>query len=364
MINENNNFDNRIKLINKKFEDLVNLVEKKPNFYNNIFFEVNSKKVLNLINTNYINVTNKTEKISINKNNIIDENDSSNSNYLLNEPLYKFDLPDSDDSDNEENIEKRESSFKSICDQVIDTEVLEIIDINTYDKADEETIPKNIFPILMFKSIPELSSINDILKIFSNYICIKPYEIKRLYVPSLNNYIFLVKLHSLDEANKSRAILSKKFKNNFHISYDKRELKDSKWFCVIFRRECNKDKNNYKFKDIIEEIFEKINSKEKKIISNNEDGNIFGKCGKAFYSAIKVGKLNEALNLCLKYNNYNNLKVNLHYLTYQNSKKVFPKALTQKNYSKKIKKSIDEDTQIYNKLFGDLKKKKKYKNDY
>lgn len=367
MNNDNNDFEQRIKILNEKFDKLVSLVDEKPDFYNNIFFDANSKPVLNLINTDYISKNNIKEDFSINSHYIIDHNDIINSKYLLKNPFYKFSLPSSDDSENEENIETRESSFKSICNKIIDTDVLKIIDVDNIDKKEGEKIKdilKRIYPILMFRSIPELSSINDILKIFTNKIHIKPYEIKRTFLPPLNTYIFLVKLYSLDDATKARYFLSKEFDVNFHICYDRRELKESKWFCVIFRRECNKDKNNYLFKDIINDIFEKIDCKEKKIISFNIDNNIFVKSGKVFYSAIKVDNLNEALNLCLKYNNYNNLKVHLHNLTYQNSKKNLPRVLIQKNFNKKNNKVSDKGNELYNKLFGDLKKNKKYKNDY
>lgn len=361
----NNDYEDRIKKLNNKFDNLVSLVDKKPNFYNNIFFEVNSKPIpLNLINTDYINTINNKEKTN-NKYIIKEEKEENNSNYYLKDPLFIFSLPSSDDSDSDQKIEFRESKFKSICNEIVDTDFLKIIDINNIDKDQEEKLEKilkKIYPILMFKNIPELSSINDLLKVFSNKIRIKPYEIKKVFLPSLKNYIFLVKFFSFDEAKKAQFLLNNEYNINFHLCYDKRELKDSKWYCVIFRRECNKDKTNYKFNDIINDIFEEINC-EKKIITMDE--NIFKKNGNIFYSAIKVDNLNDALNLCIKYNGYNNLKVHLHYLTYKNSKKIFPNVLTQKHLLKK-KSTFDKDSdsKFYNKLFGQFFHKKKYKKDY
>ena len=363
----NNDYENRIQKLNKKFDNLVSLVDKKPNFYNNIFFGVNSNQIpLNLINTNYINQINNKEIIQKNKNMINEDNSTNKSNYLLKDPLYLFSLPSSDDSENEDNNKKYENLFKSICEEIIDTDFLPVIHTNNNDdKNGEEKIKKilnNIYSILMFKSIPQLSSINDILKVLSNKIHIKPYEIKRTFLPQIKNYIFLIKFYSLDDAKKVKDFLSKEYKNKFHLCYDKRELKDSKWYCVIFRRDCNKDKNNYKFKDIIKDIFKKIQC-DNKIISINDEGNIIKK-GNYFYSAIRVDNLDDALYLCLKYNKFNNLKVHLHYLTYYNSKKIFPKILTQKEFIKEKKLSFNDDRQIYNKLFGSLKKNKKYKNEY
>ena len=128
----NNDYENRIQKLNKKFDNLVSLVDKKPNFYNNIFFGVNSNQIpLNLINTNYINQINKKEIIQKNKNTTNEDNSTNKSNYLLKDPLYLFSLPSSDDSENEDNNKKYENSFKSICEEIIDTDFLYSIDDST-----------------------------------------------------------------------------------------------------------------------------------------------------------------------------------------------------------------------------------------
>jgi hypothetical protein len=388
----NNNIEDKINQLNKKVENLVSLVDKKPNFYNNIFFEEHSKPIpLNLINTNYININNNQKLFQEDKDIIIDENSANNPIYQLNEPLNIFSLPSSEESGNEDNKAIQYSSFKSICDEVIDTDFLEIIQIDKLnedehkeedeDEAEDREIKdkdeykkeisnilKKVMPILMFKSIPQLSSIDEILKICKYNISIKPYEIKKVFLPSLKNDIFLIKFYSLNDAMKVKKVFDKDYNNNFHLCYDKRELKNSKWYCVIFRRESIKDKKgNYKFNDIINNIFTDIKCKTKNIITIDINNNNFREKGNIFYSAIKVDNLNDALNLCIKYNNYNNLKVNLHYLTYKFSKKTFPKILTQKDYikEKKISFNKDSDSKIYDILFGNLNKNKnkKYKND-
>ena len=269
MNNINNNIENRIYQLNKKIDNLVSLVDKQK-FYNNIFFEVNSKPVpLNLINTDYININNNKKEYQDDKNIINEENSINNPIYLLKEPNYIFSLPSSDDSGNEDNNKIKQPSFKSICEEIIDTDTLEIIHISklTEDKSYKEEINKNLnesLPILMFKRIAELSSINEIKNILKNKIFIKPYEIKRTFFPLIKNDIFLIKFFSLNDAIKVKQIFEQNYTdNNFHLCYDNRELKNSKWYCVIFRREFIKDKNNYKFNDIITDIFDKIKCKKK-----------------------------------------------------------------------------------------------------
>ena len=69
--------------------------------------------------------------------------------------------------------------------------------------------------------------------------------------------------------------------------------------------------------------------------------------GNIYYTAIRVNSLNEAINLCIKYNKLSNLKVHLHYLTYENSKKELPKVLLEKNFIKE-KLSLYEDEYMKN----------------
>lgn len=362
MNNINENFEDKINLLKNKIEDIVSMVDKKPDFYNNIFFEKNNKPIpLNLVNTKYINAK-IVEEAKKNKKEKFEEKHLNNLAYQLNEPLYIYSLPSSDDSGGEESNKIKQNNFKSICDEIIDTKYLELINLDNEGDEEVKHFPNNILPILMFKCIPSLSSIDNILKFCSFKLGIKPYEIKKVFFKELKSDIFLVKFYSIKDALKAKLNFNKDFNEEFnvkfHLCYDKRELKDTKWYCVLFRRKINKDKN-YTFKDIIKDIYEEINCP-KKIITIDTDDNIYKIYENYFYSAIKVDNLNVALNLCIKYNKYNNLKVHLHNLTYHNSKKLFPEVLNQKDFIKEKPLLLNKDPQaeIVNKLFGKPKKKK------
>ena len=118
MNNINHNLNEKIDELNRRIEKLVDLVDKRPSFYNNIFFEDKSKNIpINLINTDYININNKKEKPKLNI--LFKEDLLKNKNYLLEEPLQLLDLPSSDESDNEDNNEEH-ITFKSICDEIFE----------------------------------------------------------------------------------------------------------------------------------------------------------------------------------------------------------------------------------------------------
>ena len=131
---------------------------------------------------------------------------------------------------------------------------------------------------------------------------------------------------------------------------------------MVFRRDYINNKNNHRFVDIINEIFDKITC-EKKIITIDMNGNIYKVRGNTFYSAIRVDNLNDAINLCIKYNKFSNLKVHLHYLTYENSKKELPQVLLKKNFIKDkiLSLSEDEETKNFDFLFPSRNKIKKKK---
>jgi len=367
MNNINDNLDDKLDQLNKKIEKLVDLVDKRPNFYNNIFFEEESKSIpLNLINTNYVNINNKREKPKLNS--LFKEDLFKNQNYLLEEPFNLLELPSSDESDNEDNDEEH-ITFKSICDEIYDYDCLPIINDEDEDENEIRRLKnKNVLPLLMFKTFPELSSIHHVLNYFyQRKFLVMPYEIKIISISEFKiSKAFILKFDSFDNAKKAKKSLtndySRSYNANFNLCYDKREIKNyKKWYCVVFRRDCIYDKNNYKFQDIINEIFDKIKCG-KKIITIDNNEKKYKKRGNIFYSAIRVDNLNDAINLCIKYNKISNLKVHLHYLTYENSKKEFPKALLEKNPVKeKLSIFEEEDIKIYNLLVGSKKKNKKKK---
>ena len=92
--------------------------------------------------------------------------------------------------------------------------------------------------------------------------------------------------------------------------------------------------------------------------SINENGFV-KKFGGIFYCAVKVKNLESALSLCIKYNNYLDLKVHLHNLSYKSKKPSIPDILVVKDYGKKkYKKEEDNDEMIANKLFNKILNKK------
>ena len=367
MNNINHNLNEKIDELNRRIEKLVDLVDKRPSFYNNIFFEDKSKNVpINLINTDYININSKKEKPKLNI--LFKEDLLKNKNYLLEEPLHLLDLPSSDESDNEDNNEEH-ITFKSICDEIYDYEYLKI---NKDDDKNENNNQnkKGILPLLMFKTIPELSTIHNVLNYCKHKVRVTPYEIKKISIPEIKtSTVFIVKFYSSDDAKKAKKSLTEdynvRYNINFHLCYDKRELKNkTNWYCVVFRRDYINNKNNHRFVDIINEIFDKITC-EKKIITIDMNGKIYKVRGNIFYSAIRVDNLNDAINLCIKYNKFSNLKVHLHYLTYENSKKELPQVLLKKNFIKDkiLSLSEDEETKNFDLLFPSRNKIKikKYK---
>ena len=193
-------------------------------------------------------------------------------------------------------------------------------------------------------------------------------EIKKISIPEIKtSTVFIVEFYSSDDAKKAKKSLTEdynvRYNINFHLCYDKRELKNkTNWYCVVFRRDYINNKNNHRFVDIINEIFDKITC-EKKIITIDMNGNIYKVRGNTFYSAIRVDNLNDAINLCIKYNKFSNLKVHLHYLTYENSKKELPQVLLKKNFIKDkiLSLSEDEETKNFDFLFPSRNKIKKKK---
>jgi len=345
------NLDDKIEELNQRIEKLVDLVDKRPCFYNNIFFEDQCKTIpINLINTDYININIKKEKPKLNI--LFKEDLLKTKNYFFEKPLLLYELPSSDESDNEDNNEEH-ITFKSICDEIYDCEYLPLITNNQ--------IKNNISPILMFKPFPELSIIDDVLNYCKSKVHIVPYEIKKINISEDKaSMVFIVKFDSFDVAKKAQQSLIEDYKDiKFILCYDEREIKNyKKWYCVVFRRDYNNNKNNYQFKDIIKDIYDGIKCK-KKIITIDMNGNIYKVRGNIFYSAIRVNSFNEAINLCIKYNKFSNLKVHLHYLTYENSIKKFPQVLFEKNFIKNTKLSLSEDDKCFDLFYSSRNKIKK-----
>ena len=365
----NNQNSLAIKDIYSRLENLIQIVDVNKNFYNNIFFPEKDKEVpMNLYNFKY--------------NQNLEENELTNE-YKIDQPVKTFCLPSSDESGNEKNYSKI-PTFKHICDDIIDFETLTLIN-------EENELPNGIYPILMFRSKEQINTKEKILDFIQRYSKKNPFEIQILTNLNNNNnlkneensssVIFIIKFYSLDDSKIISQKLFEQFQIGAKLCYDSRDILDSKWYCVIFRRECHKDQQSNKFNELIGQIFKEINCDKKKIISFSLEAVNAGKIdknfcvkkfGNVFYSAIKVESLEQAINLCIQYNTYKELKVHLHYLSYRLKKNKMPHILVDKEQKNKkfgldkIRKSYKEDEEefIANKLFNKsrLLNKKKKKN--
>ena len=133
-MSENNfqNFKEEINDINKRLNTLVQYVDTKKNFYNNVFFPGKDQTIpLNLYNIHYN---------SSQKDYNLNDNEVPLKQYSFDQPDKIFLLPSSDESGNEgKNIYI--PSFKKICDDIIDLEYLQLLN-------DRKDLPKDIYPIV------------------------------------------------------------------------------------------------------------------------------------------------------------------------------------------------------------------------
>lgn len=335
------NFKEMVINLKYRLNNIVNLVDTKKNFYNNVFFAEKDKETpINLYNIHYKSGGESQES------NIFDKNDIDISLFNLDSPNKIFYLPSSEESGGEKKKDKI-PTFRQVCDDILDLEVLEL-------KSKEVPFPPYIYPILMFRGKEPLNTMEKMLNfIKSNQrpdkSQILPYEIK--IMPILygkeNKYIlsFIIKFYTLSDAEIIKSNLMNFYEMKANLCYDKRDLKDSKWYCVIFRRECIKDQHATKFAELLDGIYKDIEGNKKAISSGVKNSNsekknkenIVKQLGNIYYCAIKVDNLDQALCLCVKYNGYNDLKVNLHYLTYKAKKNTLPKVLVEKDYGNKQK---------------------------
>ena len=385
-MSENNfqNFKEEINDINKRLNTLVQYVDTKKNFYNNVFFPGKDQTIpLNLYNIHYN---------SSQKDYNLNDNEVPLKQYSFDQPDKIFLLPSSDESGNEgKNIYI--PSFKKICDDIIDLEYLQLLN-------DRKDLPKDIYPIVLFRGKDPLTNSNKVLSFVKTYIQKEPYEIKILQIPSMNEnkdmLSVFVKFYNYEEAKTITECLNKSYNISGKLCYDKRELTDSKWYCVVFRMEGGGDQKLSKFVQLMDEIYKSIpvpddnGDNKKKFLFNSVKGSCEGqingnkcirKLGEVFYSMIRVNSMEQAVTLCVKYNNTNDLKVNLHYLTYKMKKSEMPQILIDKEENgnnrpsnHKLKKRYKEDTIYFNEIskqiFPDMlsrkhkrNKAKKAKND-
>ena len=345
------NYKEKINNINNRLDNLVQLVDTKKHFFNNIFFPEKDREIpMNLYNIHY-SPSKKDFKFI--------ENDDIMKEYNFEQPNKIFQLPSSDDSGNEKKDDHNIPSFTKICNDIIDLETLLIL------KTEEElkNLPKNVHPILMFRGYEPFLSMEKVINFILNNNKKPPYEIK--IVPIIKNsenkykLTFIISFNSLEEVLNIQQILSNQYHIISQICYDKRELNTAKWYCVVFRREAGGEQRLNKFVNLICDIYRRIPDNNKSYINTSVEGTCeakietkecIRKLGDILYCAIKVESLEQALFLCVQYNHYYDMKVNLHNITYKLKKNAIPQVLTNKEIkgefkfeNNKIRKTFKED---------------------
>jgi hypothetical protein len=288
------------------------------------------------------------------------DNETKIKSYQFNKPEKIFLLPSSEESGDERNEETKSPSFKQICDDIVDFEILALIDEN---KPEDRELPSTVHPIIMFRVQDPLLSIEKVLGFIKNYVHNVPYEIKIMQIynskEGKNTLSFIIKFYRYNDASLMKKCLGDNYKIKSTFCYDKRELNNTKWYCVIFRRQAGGEEKISKFVQLIADIYHGIPEGKKQFICNSveavceakiEGENCIRKLRNVLYCALKVDSLEQALFLCVHYNNYYDMKVNLHYYTYKMKKNKIPQILTKKdkqNENKinmyKIKKNYKED---------------------
>ena len=371
-------YEQTISDINDRLDNLIQLIDSKKNFYNNIFFSDKEKDIpMNLYNINF--PSSGQEQNYLDNNMIIKR-------YQFDKPNRIFFLPSSEES-GEDGNDSKIPSFTKICDDVIDFKTLALIDEN---KPEDKELPKEIHPIIMFRGQDPLISLEKVLGFIKSNLNNVPYEIKIMHIFKNNenksSLSFIIKFPSYKEVSLMKKSLLEIYKIKSTICYDRRELNSTQWICVIFRREAGGEARLNKFVQLMTDIYLSIPEKNKEFICNSiegickakiDDNECIRKLGDMLYCAIKVESLDQALFLCIQYNDYYDMKVNLHYITYKMKKNSIPEVLTQKdiqNESKGMKKKYKEDGCLQNdtadflfprkgRILGKKFRRNKYKND-
>ena len=345
--NNISNFKEDINDINQRLNNLIQLVDTKKNFFNNVFFPDKDQNIpITLHNIHYD---------SSNKDNNFKNKKKDIKQYNFDQPNKIFILPSSDESGNEtKNIYI--PSFNQICDDIIDLEYLELI-------KEEKDLPKGTYPIVLFRGKEPLTNAIKVLSFVKSCINKDPYEIKILPIQSIHDtkdiLSLFVKFYKYEEAKIITEYLNKSYNIQGELCFDKRESIDSNWYCVVFRMEGGGDQKLGKFVQLMDEIYKEINDQYKKFLINSIEGSCEGqingikcikKLGEVFYCMIKVSTLEQAVTLCVKYNKTHDIKVNLHTLTYKMKKSEMPQILIEKEgigekklNKQKINKNFKED---------------------
>ena len=359
--NTTKSFKEKIYDINRRLDKLVNLVDTKKNFYNNIFFPEKDREIPNnLYNIHYNPAGDEFDFLDPEENVKL---------YQFDQPAKVFALPSSDESGNE-NSNENIPSFKRICNDIIDFKTL--LTLN----EGEKDLPKNVHPILTFKVQEPFPSIEKILNFIKSKNQKPPYEIKLIQMNTESSYFysFIIKFNTYKDCEEIQNILGNQYNIKSHMCYDQREMSNSKWYCVIFRRQAGGQQRLNKFVTLICDICRSIPEKERYFLCNSveatceakiEGNECIRKLGDVLYCAIKVNSLEQALYLCIQYNKYYDLKVHLHNITFKLKKYKMPQILMNKDGkgdykfdARRIKKNYKEEDCFQNEAFNLLFSKK------
>ena len=347
--------------INARLEKLVQLVDTKKNFYNNIFFQEKERDIPNnLYNINYTPSGQEYDFL---------DNEENIKQYKFDEPAKIFMLPSSDDSGNE-NTNENIPSFSKVCNDIMDLNCLLTL------QNGEKDLPKNVHPMLLFRAKEPFVSIEKMLDFILNNIHKPPTEIKMAQLSKANEYVlsFLIKFNLYKDAEDVKSVLEKNYNITCFFCYDQRELPNSKWYCVVFRRYAGGEQRLNKFVTLICDIIRNIPEKERELLCTSIEGtceakiegkDCIRKLGETLYCAMKVNNLEQALYLCIQYNKYYDMKVNLHNITFKLKKYKLPQILMNNDLngenkfeSRKNKKNYKEDDCFQNETFNFLFSKK------
>ena len=197
--NNISNFKEDINDINQRLNNLIQLVDTKKNFFNNVFFPDKDQNIpITLHNIHYD---------SSNKDNNFNDTEKDIKQYNFDQPNKIFILPSSDESGNEtKNIYI--PSFNQICDDIIDLEYLELI-------KEEKDLPKGTYPIVLFRGKEPLTNAIKVLSFVKSCINKDPYEIKILPIQSIHDtkdiLSLFVKFYKYEEAKIITEYLNKSY---------------------------------------------------------------------------------------------------------------------------------------------------------
>ena len=200
-------YEQTISDINDRLDNLIQLIDTKKYFYNNIFFSDKEKDIpMNLYNINYPSLGQEQNYL---------DNNMNIRRYQFDKPNKIFFLPSSEES-GEDGNDSKIPSFTKICDDVIDFKTLALIDEN---KPEDKELPKEIHPIIMFRGQDPLISLEKVLGFIKSNLNNVPYEIRIMHIFKNNenksSLSFIIKFPSYKEVS----LMKKSLLDTYKIKY-------------------------------------------------------------------------------------------------------------------------------------------------